>query len=264
MAYTPLQGNSSFNPIAGQPDYTQVSLHTSAYNIPIPIFWGRRRLTPNLIWWGWPSNGILVGDVGVILKLPNGFRSGTIPNAGVAFKGQLSAQNPTDGSWATYGSFGGGAGTFDGQLADSDEHWFVPCIFGLCEGPIDSVDGGWIGQDKADFPKDYLTFFFAINGTATQPLWDFWSIFDASGYYAGQGQALAYRNTAYIGSYYVDCGSDNSITIPQQAFLCTRHPNPAYASPGGDGDYSLADIIPDFLTNPIFGMDLRLGEETYP
>lgn len=33
------------------PTYTGVGLHSSAYNLPIPIFWGKRRLTPNVIWW---------------------------------------------------------------------------------------------------------------------------------------------------------------------------------------------------------------------
>lgn len=254
MAYNPLPGNSSFNPLVGQPDYTQVSLHTSAYNIPIPIFWGQRRITPNLIWWGWPPNGPGISDVGRMATLPTGFRSGTVLNNGVAFKGSLYDQ----ASNKKYGSVSSGDGGFDSRLSDPNSLWFIPCIFALCEGPIDAVLSGWDGRASTVFPDDFLIYYFLIPGTSSQPLWDFWAIFDPTSVYGANAEQLAYRNTAYIGSYYVICGSDG--TIPQQAFLCKRHPNPAYASPGGDGDYSLADIIPDFLTSPRYGMGLLTGD----
>jgi hypothetical protein len=52
----------------GPPAYTGAALHSSAYNLPIPIFWGTRRIAPNVIWQSQiistPGNVTVVGVSG--------------------------------------------------------------------------------------------------------------------------------------------------------------------------------------------------------
>lgn len=248
------QNWDNFNPIAGMPAYTGTSLHTSAQNIPITLFWGTRKITPNLIWWGWQST--LTYQTHAVY-LPNGFKANpslvqpAAPMAAQAIFGELTAQNP-DGSQAYYGA--------NSKADNFAWTWFVPCLFGLCEGPVTITDptlvSGWDGPSSTKTLSGFETYYQVIPGNGTQTEFDFFSIFDpSSAVWHPKDGRLAHRGTAMIGAYFVKCTGTAYPQIPQQSFRMERWPDPAYGLVG-TGDYSLAYIIPDFLTNPQYGMGL--------
>lgn len=249
----------AFEPVTGMPVYTGRKLHTSAMDIPITLFWGARRITPNLIWWGQYPRG--QGNVGLELPLYTDFKSSPlaahnyvqIHNGGTNFSGGLKVETPSaPGTYTEYPP------NFD---INDNKTWvfFIPCLFALGEGPIDSCNGGWDGQSTKTL-NNFNVFYGLQAGSSTQAVWDFWATFDPLiDHWFVQGR-IPYRNVALMGSYFVQCDAQGH--IPQQSFLCIRTPNPAYAVTEADGstDYSLADIIPDFLTNTRYGMGLTSAD----
>jgi hypothetical protein len=248
---------SNFNPIAGQPVYTGTAMHTSAQNIPIKIFWGTRKITPNLLWWGMPPvSG--PGNLGLQVVLPYGFQSNSslivpaVPNAAQAFFGKLHVQQ-SGGGWTPYGDLPNQNGT--DAFADTKGKWFVPCIFGLGEGPVTAVAAGWDGQTPVNTLAPFNVFYELLPGTSTDSIWEWFSIFDpSSAFWIPANGRITYRFTACIAAYFVDCSNNNNFpSLPQQSFRCQRWPNSFYSLPA-TGDYSPADFIPDFLTSLQYGM----------
>lgn len=235
---------------SGPPSYTGKGLRTSAMGLPIPIFWGTRRLTPNLIWWstrvaGWSGPNYFPGD---------------------RFHGQVIGRFGSTVDGVGTGVFLDGA--YPASQQDAGNIWWVPAILALCEGPINSVGKIWDGTGASPVadPTALELKYDVLTGQATQAVWIFWTIGYPPDVAAGlptprtygdlyPGQDLAYRRTAYIASQFVKCsGGDNDTPqIPSYSFECVRTPNSAYAH---NGDYSLADIIPDFLKNIDYGMGM--------
>lgn len=178
------------------------------------------------------------------------------------------------------------------QVSDPDPnntlcHWHVPTIFALCQGPVNTIirmwnQGGtqpvpWTNTPSFAAPGQWwyaLTppawFYTLFNGSTSQGVWPFFVQANAQTggpYYPGSELVLAYRNIAYIASPVVDCGhTDTGLPgqTPRQEFDVVRIPNAGYAKSyapvTGASDYSFADIIPDLLTNALYGMGLQSGD----
>ena len=262
----------------GTPSYTGVTLHTSSQALPIVIMWGTRRVSPNLIW-----ASSIVTDA-----------SGQHP-ASFAAQPQDTFFNPfVDTDFVAGGTryrgavvltgFGGGFGNQYYGNQDPNTagcRTWVPMIWALCQGPIDLVTRIWNGggqgatlwynrdgtttgsliletstnagyMDNSNISPYIIGYKFTVGDSAQTA----WNLFSAHpGLYPNQN--LNYRNIALITSPLVDTGLN--YTIPQQAYEVIRTPTHAYRLADSYGlgyDYSFADIIPDLLTNPNYGMGL--------
>ena len=214
------------------PSYTGVTLHTSSQAIPIPLFWGTRRISPNVIWQT------------SLTTYPN-----TSPFNGYTLIENESARDYHGGTLVAYGTVPGDVAfhikvTVNGST-DQGTHWWVPTILALCEGPI--VDPKtlpnarvWTGGGAAPITwansGGGVVYGVAVDtfvGDGAQTAWGFWSIvppniplFPPSVNFNGilyGGMDLAYRFTAYIAYGLLNTGANN--VIPQTSFEITRTPN---------------------------------------
>jgi Putative phage tail protein len=282
----------------GNPDYTGVNYHVAAQAIPIPIMWGTRRIAPNIIWASrnLGANISVPYVLGQILIVVDDVAHGghgwdwlqnTNPSHLEAFAGGARTTisiahgpgNPPSGPPMT------GYGNTD--FNSPNALWWMPMVFGLCEGKIDNVTRIWNGggapavpfvvqgtttdgpiggdftQKGADFVNPPPSLFYTIFvGSTTQNPWSYYAIVDAQTggpYYAGQD--LAYRSLAYIASAIVACGHNN--VPPQQSFEVVRTPDPTALkvdSYGIGDDYAADAIIADILTNVTYGLGLQSGD----
>ena len=205
-----LGGANAVRPI----QYSGLNVSSSKMDMPVPIFWGMRRLTTNAIWY-------------------NNFKKHSVTKGG---KG------------------GGKSGQYDYTAA---------VIVALCEGTVDSIQNIWAQASTTTtttLSNLNMTFF---NGTAAQTPWSYVT----TNYPA---QARAYALTAYLACPKLDLGS--AATIPDNQFECQRlmsfsytHTTPGYINPttlvqSNGIDVLLSDVIPDFLTNPQYGMGFSSGD----
>jgi hypothetical protein len=247
----------------GAPSFTGVSYQTSAQALPIPIIWGTRRVSPQIIWVA-SLVDFSPGDHGSIFNpSPPGYNAGT---DGVdfiigPFMGQLGAGTGFQGS---------------ADLSSSNSEWFVPVIMSIGEGPITDIPRFWNGGGSAamtwlegstwpasppgtgqpgsvGYDKTY-------NGLSTQNPWAWWTV-DASILLDYPGQNLAYRFTALIVAPWANWG--HTRVAPQQSFEVVRTPNFAARLADSYGiafDYAADAIIVDLLTSVQYGMGLVSGD----
>src|SRR5579864_6371785 len=97
------------------PDYTGVNYHTSAQSVVIPIMWGTRRLSPNLIWQSPTTTGASGGGTNT-KALASAFGTPDYGDDDHTFHGNIK--------------LGGLSGV------DQGTRWWSPTITALCEGPI--------------------------------------------------------------------------------------------------------------------------------
>ena len=117
-----------------KPDYTGLQLQTAVSTLPIPILWGRQKMTGNLIWY-------------------NGF---------TAF--QTEPHGKGGGKSHALSGLGGGSQKETDYRAD--------IILALCEGPVEGIGFTW--QNQSLFAYQYLMFnlFGGGNGPAgEQDVW---------------------------------------------------------------------------------------------
>lgn len=136
-------------------------------------------------------------------------------------------------------------------------------ILALCEGTVDSILNIWQNGSTTTtttLSKLGMTFF---NGAADQAPWSYVT----TNY---PDQALSYALTSYMAAPKLDLGS--SASVPENAFEVLRlngftdtltsvgwtNPTTNVNTPGTD--CSMADIIPDFLTNVQYGMGFVDGD----
>lgn len=279
------------NAAAGQPAWTGTSFPTSTQATPIPIMWGTRRLSPNILWqssWWLNYNTnthlldtFIVGDPhtpvathwetaftdptnGGFYTPAGGSTSGMPIHAPICARafGSVTAFVDTSHVGIQYGS---------GDPASTDSRWWVPVIMALCEGPINAtnpINRVWYAQGQAPSTvwangffqtsanqRPWGLFWNIGYGTSSQTAWGFFAAASGLGIYTGQD--LAYNSTAYVASAWCDFGHDNK--PPRLDFEVIRTPNSAYQlldSYALGYDYSLADIIPDILTSLQYGMGL--------
>ena len=186
--------------------YSDLQVSTSQLDLPIQLFWGQRRISPNCIWY-------------------NDFKSHPL-NSGK----------------------GGGKG---GQYTYS-----AAVILALGEGVMSAPLNVWQASTTTATTLAKLGLAF-MSGTATQTPWSYVTTNWPS-------QALSYMDTAYVYSANLNLGE--AATVPDYAFEVQRLNGftntltaPGWTNPISHGntpgtDVSLADVIPDFLTNTIYGM----------
>ena len=157
-----------------KPDYTALQLQTSVSTLPIPIVWGRNKISPNVIWY---AN---------FQAIPGG------SGKGVGGKGGL------------FGGGGGGAGANYTYTAD--------LIMGLCEGPINGVGLIWkdlaiyvplelgLGIEPGTTPQavwPYLAAIYPYNALAYQGTAYAWG----AGYNLGDSASIGNHNFEIIGIF---------------------------------------------------------------
>lgn len=196
--------------------YSGIQISTSQLDIPVTLFWGQRRISPNLIWY-------------------NNFQA-----KAVSAKGK--------------GGGGKGGGNYDYSAA---------VILALGEGEIDSIVNVWSGGSTTNVTTLSKLGFSFIAGTPIQVPWSF----VVTKYPL---QARSYLNTSYLTNPKLDLGS--SPTVPDNAFECVRSngftnvltspgwKNPTTGVVTNGIDCSMADIIPDFLTFPRYGMGFSMSD----
>jgi len=192
--------------------YSDLQISTSQLDMPIQLFWGQRRISPNIIWY-------------------NDFKSHPLSSGK-----------------------GGGKG---GQYTYS-----AAVILALGEGVMSAPLNVWASSTTTATTLSKLGLAF-MSGTATQAPWSYVTTNWPS-------QALSYMDTAYIYSANVNLGE--SAAVPDYAFEVQRLNGftnlltaPGWTNPVSHGntpgtDVSLADVIPDFLTNTIYGMGFALSD----
>jgi hypothetical protein len=154
----------------GKPDYTALQIQTSTSILPIPIVWGRNKISPNLIWYA--NFQAVPGSSG----------------KGAGGKG---------------GAFGGGAGA-------ADYNYTADLIMGLCEGPINGIGLIWkdlsiyvplelgLGIFNGTTPQivwPYLQALYPYNALAYQGTAIAWG----AGYNLGDSAAIGNHNFEIIG-----------------------------------------------------------------
>src|SRR5208282_4683797 len=187
--------------------YSDLQVSTSQLDIPITLFWGQRRISPNCIW-------------------HNNFQS----HKAAAGKG---------------GSKGG------------EYTYSAAVILALGEGVMSSPVNVWGPSSTTTtttLSKLGLGF---MSGTASQNAWSYVTA-------NWPAQALTYMDTAYVYSSNMNLGQ--SASVPDYGFEMQRFEGftntltaAGWTNPTTHGntpgiDVSFADVIPDFLTNNIYGM----------
>jgi hypothetical protein len=193
--------------------YSSLQVSTSQLDIPITLFWGQRRISPNVIWY-------------------NNFQSHKA-------------------------SAGKGGGKGQGYT------YSAAVILALGEGVMSTPVNVW-GPSSTTTTTTLSALGLAFaTGTSTQTAWSYVTTNYPS-------QALAYMNTAYVYSSNLNLGS--SASVPDYAFEIQRLNGftntltaPGWTNPTTGGntagtDVSLADVIPDFLTNATYGMGFSSGD----
>jgi hypothetical protein len=138
-----------------------------------------------------------------------------------------------------HGKKGGGKGG-DGKGAGGVYTYSTAVIFGLCEGPITGIGTVWADKTITNLGSLGLTLF---AGTAGQAPWSYVVS-------AHPSQARSYAYTAYLanGSYALG----RSPNLPNHNFEVQAYA--AAPNQFGTGDCAMADIIPDLLTSPQYGI----------
>lgn len=113
-----------------------IRIQTSAYGQPIPLLWGRTRITANLIWYG-------------------DFQA--VPHTTTTSSGG-----------------GGGKGGGGGQVTSSNTTYTYQAAvaMGLCEGAVSAIGDVWAGKDQTDMGTLGLTLF---GGASGQSPWGYLS-----------------------------------------------------------------------------------------
>ena len=187
--------------------YSDLQVSTSQLDIPITLFWGQRRISPNCIWY-------------------NNFQS----------------HKQSEGK-------GGGKG--------GDYTYSAAVILALGEGVMSAPVNVW-GPSSTTTTTTLAALGLAFtSGTATQTP----PAYVTANYPA---QALSYMDTAYVFSPNMSLGS--AATVPDYGFELQRFDgftdtltapgwtNPTTGANTAGTDVSFADVIADFLTNPVYGM----------
>lgn len=187
--------------------YSDLQVSTSQLDIPITLFWGQRRISPNCIWY-------------------NNF--------------QAHKQNAGKG-----GSKGG------------EYTYTAAVILALGEGVMSAPVNVW-GPSSTTTTTTLAALGLAFtSGTATQTP----PAYVTTNY---PSQALSYMDTAYVFSSNMNLG--DSASVPDYGFEIQRlngfgntvtssgWTNPTTHVNTAGVDVSFADVIPDFLTNVIYGM----------
>lgn len=193
--------------------YSDLQVSTSQLDIPITLFWGQRRISPNCIWY-------------------NNFQAHNI----------------------SQGKGGGKQKEYDYTAA---------VILALGEGVMSEPLNVWgPSSTTATTTLTALGLGFTA-GTATQTPWSYVTA-------NWPAQAQSYMDTAYVYSSNMALGE--SASVPDYGFEMQRlvgftntltaagwtNPYNNVNTPGTD--CSFADIIPDFLTNTIYGMGFGSGD----
>jgi hypothetical protein len=186
--------------------YSDLQVSTSQLDIPITLFWGQRRISPNCIWY-------------------NHFQS---------HKQSAGKGGKTTGY--TYSA---------------------AVILALGEGVMSEPLNVWGPSSTTTTTTLSALGLSFTSGTASQTPWSYVT----SNY---PSQALSYMDTAYVASSNMNLGE--SASVPDYGFEMQRlmgftdtltaagWTNPTtYANTAGT-DVSFADVIPDFLTDTIYGM----------
>lgn len=140
------------------------------------------------------------------------------------------------------GKGGGGGGV---QTTTTTYTYTVACLLGICEGPIGTYEEGpagairrvWAGKEQGS-PSSFG--FNQFYGTGDQLPYSYVEAEHPT-------EAFGYRWTAYVGAGPLDLGSGTS--IPNFTFEVYGLLNPSRCTP----DVNPADVIEDFLTDPIHG-----------
>ena len=193
--------------------YSSLQVSTSQLDIPVTLFWGQRRISPNCIWY-------------------NDFQSHKA-NAGK----------------------GGGKG--------NEYTYSAAVMLALGEGIMSQPLNVWGPSSTTTTTTLSALGLSLFTGTAMQSVWSWLQ----SQYPA---QAQAYMDTAYVASSNLNLGE--SASVPDYAFEMQRlngfgniltapgWTNPTTHAVTQGSDVSFADVIPDFLTNPVYGMGLSLTD----
>jgi hypothetical protein len=136
-------------------------------------------------------------------------------------------------------------------------------ILAISMGVIDEIVNVWAnGSTTTTTTLSYLGFDF-FDGAALQTPWSYVTT-------EYPDQALGYSRIAYLANENLNLGS--SASVPENAFECVRlngfsdtlttagwtNPTTYINTPGTD--VSMADVIPDFLTNTIYGMGFTAAD----
>lgn len=212
------------------PTYTGLQLQTAANVLPIPLLWGMNKAAPNIIFY-------------------SSFRA--IP--------LLEAQQQ--------GGKGGGAlkGGHGGGVQIVGWYYTADLVMALCEGPIVGVNQVYHGQSVygAPFTTTGASYGGAgggpatvagggsglssigvtlFDGTTPQAVWGYLSASYAS-------EALAYPGTAYVAAAGFNLGQ--SASVGTLNFEVQGH---LYGTGVNGLDADPAQVIADFLTNPLYGV----------
>lgn len=179
-----------------EPKIGALSIQNSAFGLPINLFWGKARLSGNMIWYG---------DFTAI------------------------AHTTTTES----GGKGGGGVT----SKNTSFTYTTAFIFGLCEGPLTSIETVWAGKEKTTFSALGLTL---LPGTLPQAVWSHLTSKHPT-------QALSYPGIA--------CVAHSAFDLKDGASL----PNLSFESNGprqfGSGIFDARpdEIITDIASNALYG-----------
>ncbi len=193
------KGNEANNPT---PPETALRVQSSMQGGARPIVWGQARLAPNLIWY-------------------NGFLATAIIHDAAAGGGKG-------------GLFGGAE-----QQATVSYTYSVSVAFGICEGPIESLEQCW--QSKSIGTAAGFGFTTFVGDYAQSP-WGYLSV-------SYPDEALAYRGLAYAAEANLGLGS--TPTLPNYSYEVRSVFNDAIA---GLPDADPRDVAIDFLTNAYYGV----------
>lgn len=192
-----------------EPKIGALSIQNSAFGLPIGLFWGKARLTGNMMWYG------------DFTAIPHT----TTQSSGGKGGGGVTSQNTTFTYTAAF-------------------------IFGLSEGPINSIDQVWAGKEKTTFAALGLTL---LPGTIPQSVWPHLTTNHPA-------EALSYPGIAGVAHSAFNLGS--SASLPNLSFEA----NGPRQFGSGIVDARPDEIITDMLSSPIYGAGFpasRLSVATY-
>lgn len=134
----------------------------------------------------------------------------------------------------------GGKGGAGGKGGGSGYTYTAAVALGLCEGPIEGVGTIWADSNVTTLGSLDLSLY---TGTASQTP----PAYIESNY---PSQAVSYANTAFVFSSNYNLGGSPS--VPNHNFEILGFLN---GTMPGTPDVNMADVIPDYITNPQYGLD---------
>ncbi|MDA8095594.1 MAG: phage tail protein [Betaproteobacteria bacterium] len=152
--------------------------------------------------------------------------------------GNFQATAKSSGGGKGGGKGGGGGGGKGGAGSPSTYEYSAAVAMGLCEGPIGGIGTIWANKDLTSMSALGLTLF---TGTAPQATWGYLTTNFPS-------EAISYPGIAYVATGYYDMGT--SPTLPNHNFEVQG----LLIYGNGVEDANPAAFIPDFLTNPQYGV----------